>query len=139
MTKKQTEKNVLTVPEEEREGIVSLNIVAKNKNLLTIDNPSMSPAKLALNYQLQEMVNRAVRTGSMEGTVTLKISMEIEEDQDKETGEIIKKPKIKYKATSSVPVKSDLDGKMMGNYRMARDEDGAWLLADNQISMEELL
>lgn len=139
MNKKQTEKNVLTVPEEEREGIVSLNLVGNNKNLLTIDNPSMVPAKMALNFQLQEMVNKAVSTGSMEGTVTLKISMDIGEDIDKETGVIVKKPKIKYKATSSVPMKSDLDGKMMGNYSMARDVDGNWMLADNQISMDELM
>ena len=108
-------------------------------HLLRIDNPVLACAKASLDFCLQEMMKKAVKTGSMEGTVTLKISVELEERTDSGTGEIFLKPEIKYKATSSVPMKSDLDGKVMGLQKMRRNIDGDWLLVDNQVSMDELM
>lgn len=108
-------------------------------HLLRIDNPVLACAKASLDFCLQEMMKKAVKTGSMEGTVTLKIAVELEEWKDQDTGEIFLKPEIKYKATSSVPMKSDLDGKVMGLKRMQRNIDGDWLLVDNQVSMDELM
>ena len=108
-------------------------------HLLRIDNPVLACAKASLDFCLQEMMKKADKTGSMEGTVTLKIAVELEERTDSETGEYFLKPEIKYKATSSVPMKSDLDGKVMGLKRMQRNNDGDWLLVDNQVSMDELM
>lgn len=106
---------------------------------LRIDNPVLACAKASLDFCLQEMMKKAVKTGSREGTVTLKIAVELEECTDSGTGEIFLKPEIKYKATSSVPMKSDLDGKVMGLQKMRRNNEGDWLLVDNQVSIDELL
>lgn len=108
-------------------------------HLLRIDNPVLACAKASLDFCLQEMMKKAVKTGSMEGTVTLKIAVELEESTDSVTGEYFLKPEIKYKATSSVPMKSDLDGKVMGLQKMRRNNEGDWLLVDNQVSMDELM
>ena len=48
---------------------------------LSIDNPVLMGAKASLDTCLKAMVSKAVSTGSMEGTATLKISMEIEEGE----------------------------------------------------------
>lgn len=107
--------------------------------LLRIDNPVLACAKASLDFCLQEMMKKAVKTGSMEGKTTLTISMELEEWKDQETGEIYMKPEIKYKATSSVPMKSDMDGKVMGLKRMRQNRDGDWLLTDNQVCIDDLM
>lgn len=107
--------------------------------LLRIDNPVLACAKASLDYCLQEMMKKAVSTGSMEGKTTLTINVELEEWKDKDTGEIFLKPEIKYKATSSVPMKSDMDGKVMGLKRMQRNRDGDWLLVDNQVTMDDIM
>lgn len=107
--------------------------------LLRIDNPVLACAKASLDFCLQEMMKKAVKTGSMEGKTTLTISMELEERKDQETGEIYMKPEIKYKATSSVPMKSDMDGKVMGLKRMRQNRDGDWLLTDNQVCIDDLM
>ena len=41
---------------------------------LNIDHPMLQYAKNCLNQCLKQMVARAISTGSMEGTTTLKIS-----------------------------------------------------------------
>ena len=107
--------------------------------LLRIDNPVLACAKASLDFCLQEMMNKAVKTGSMEGKTTLTISVELEESTDSETGEYFLKPEIKYKATSSVPMKSDMDGKVMGLKRMRQNRDGDWLLTDNQVCIDDLM
>ena len=110
-----------------------------NKFELSIDNPMLKQAKVALNSCLNAMVCQAVKTGSMEGTAKLAISMEIVDAMDEITGEMQKIPEIKYKAAFSVPIKHSVDGKVTEYSNLQRDPEGGWLLVNGQISMEELM
>ena len=59
--------------------------------------------------------------------------------QDKKTGEIMKKPVIKFKVGWAVPIKSSAEGKLVSDSHLKRDEDGEWRLINNQLSIEELM
>ena len=106
---------------------------------LSIDHPTMTIAKISFDTCLKQMVAKAIETGSMEGSATLKISFDISDETDKETGEVYKMPKIGYKANYSVPMKYGTDGKIVENSRLIEKRDGGWMLASNQITMDELL
>ena len=106
---------------------------------LSIDNPVLMSAKASLDSCLKMMVSKAVSTGSMEGTATLKISMEIEEGTMEMTGEIVKQPVIKFKAGWSVPIKENEEGKLPAGHQLVRTPEGEWCLISNQVSIEELM
>ncbi len=108
---------------------------------LRMDHPSLVGAKVAMDNCLKAMVSKAVETRSMEGTATLKISMEILNVLNEETKEWEKKPSIKFKVGWSVPIKNSAEGKLMdiGGGRLVRNPDGEWCLVNNQISMDEVI
>ena len=106
---------------------------------LSIDNPVLMGAKASLDSCLKAMVSRAISTRSMEGTATLKISMEIEEGEIEETGEIVKQPVIKFRAGWSVPIKENEEGKLPAGNQLVRNPDGEWCLISNQVTMDELI
>ena len=58
---------------------------------------------------------------------------------DKKTGEIMKRPVIKFKVGWAVPIKSSAEGKLVSDSHLERDEDGEWRLINNQLSIEELI
>lgn len=111
----------------------------KKRFELSLDHPVLAQAKLVMDNCLKAMVSKAIETGSMEGTATLKISMEIEDALDKQTGEIIKKPTIKFKVGWAVPIKNSAEGKLITDSHLARDNDGDWRLINNQLSVEDIL
>ena len=108
---------------------------------LSIDNPVLMSAKASLDSCLKMMVSKAVSTGSMEGTATLKISMEILDVLNEETKEWEKKPSIKFKVGWSVPIKNSAEGKLMDicDGQLVRNPEGNWCLINNQVSMDELM
>ena len=106
---------------------------------LSIDNPVLMSAKASMDTCLRAMVSRAISTGSMEGTATLKISMEIEDGLIEETGEWVKEPVIKFKAGWSVPIKESEEGKLPHGNQLVRNPEGEWCLISNQVTMEELM
>ena len=106
---------------------------------LSIDNPILMGAKASLDTCLKAMVGRAISTGSMEGTATLKISMEIEDGVIEETGEVVRQPVIKFKAGWSVPIKESEEGKLPHGSQLVRNPEGNWCLINNQVSMDELM
>ena len=111
----------------------------KKRFELSLDHPVLAQAKLVMDNCMNDMVSKAIETGSMEGTATLKISMEIEDELDKQTGEIIKKPTIKFKVGWAVPIKRSAEGKLITDSHLARDNDGEWMLVSNQVSIDELM
>ena len=111
----------------------------KKRCELSLDHPVLAQAKLVMDNCLNAMVSKAIETGSKEGTATLKISMEIEDALDKQTGEIIKKPTIKFKVGWAVPIKNSAEGKLITDSNLARDNDGDWRLINNQLSVEDIL
>ena len=108
---------------------------------LRMDHPSLVGAKVAMDGCLKSMVEKAVQTRSMEGTATLKISMEILDVLNEETKEWEKKPSIKFKVGWSVPIKSSAEGKLMDicDGQLVRNPEGNWCLINNQVSMDELM
>ena len=64
----------------------------------SIYHAMMIGAKAAFDTCLRAAVNRAIATGSDEGSATLKISFEIFTSVDQETGELKRLPVLKYKA-----------------------------------------
>ena len=108
---------------------------------LSIDNPVLMSAKASLDSCLRTMVSKAVSTGSFEGSVTLKISMEIVEKLIEQTGEWVREPVIKFKAGWSVPIKNSAEGKQMDicDGQLVRNPEGNWCLINNQVSMDELM
>ena len=106
---------------------------------LSIDNPVLMSAKASLDSCLRTMVSKAVSTGSFEGSVTLKISMEIVEKLIEQTGEWVREPVIKFKAGWSVPIKENEEGKLPAGNQLVRNPEGEWCLISNQVSMAELM
>ena len=106
---------------------------------LCIDHPMLQRAKEGFNACLKTMVSRAISTGSMEGTANLKISFEINEAIDEETGESYRTPLIDYKAGYSVPIKNGCDGKIIEHSRILQNGKGGYILVNGQISMDELM
>ena len=106
---------------------------------LSIDHQMLKAAKIGFDACLKAMVAKAISTGSMEGSATLKVNFEITEETDKDTGEIYKQPEIRFKATYSVPLKQGCEGTIIEKSRIIQGRDGAWMLVNNQISMDELM
>ena len=106
---------------------------------LSIDNPVLMGAKASLDSCLKMMVSKAISTGSLEGSATLRISMEIEDGLIEQTGEIVKQPAIKFKAGWSVPIKENEEGKLPAGHQLVRNPEGEWCLISNQVRIEELM
>lgn len=106
---------------------------------LSIDHRILIGAKQSFDTCLRIAIERAIKTGSMEGSATLKVSFELEEDVDKDTGEAFIRPKIDFKSAYSVPLKDSIDGSVLDMCRIIPGSDGIYQLVTNQISMDEIL
>ncbi len=111
----------------------------KKRFELSLDHPALAGVKIDFEDCLKKMVTKAIGIGSMEGTVALKIHVEILEATSEETAEVQMMPVIKYKVSWSVPIKDGTEGKIPGGGQLVRSPDGEWCLINNQISMEDLL
>ena len=111
----------------------------KKRFELSLDHPALAGVKIDFEDCLKKLVSKAIGIGSMEGTASLKIHVEIMEAKSEETAEIQMIPVIKYKASWSVPIKDGTEGKIPGGGQLVRSPDGEWCLINNQISMEELM
>ncbi len=106
---------------------------------LSIDHPMLKTAKEGFNACMKAMVAKAISTGSMEGTASLKISFEILEAVDSDTGEAQKMPEIKFKAGYAVPIKNGCEGKITEESRILPGREGGYLLVNGQIRMDEIM
>ena len=112
----------------------------KKRFELTIDHPMLKGAKARFDTCLKIAMARAIRTGSMEGSATVKVSFEIGRTLDRDTGETGLVPALKYKASYAVPMKENFDGEVCENSRLIPGaEEGEILLVNDQICMEELM
>lgn len=112
----------------------------KKRFELTIDHTMLTGAKMSFDTCLKIAVARAIKTGSMEGSATLKINFELGRVIDKETGEAGLVPMIKFKTSYAVPMKENFDGEICENSRIIPGTaEGEFLMVNDQICMEELL
>ena len=106
---------------------------------LSIDHKMLEGAKGGFDTCLKIAVAKALATGSNEGSATLRVSFEIHNGVDSETGETYMLPEIKYKAGYSVPMKDGIEGKVIEASRLIRKNDGGFSLVNEQVSMDELM
>ena len=106
---------------------------------LSINHKMMEDARKAFDTCLGIAVQKAVATGSLEGSATVRVSFAIHNCTDEATGELYMVPEIRFKAGYSVPMKDGMDGKVIGNSRLIRKKDGGFALVNDQISMDELM
>lgn len=107
---------------------------------ISIDHKMLAAAKQCFDACLKEAVNRAITTGSMEGSATVKISFDLFKTVDQDTNEEMISPEFKFKATFSVPMKGGADGKIIEKSRIKPKEDGmGWILVNDQVTMDELM
>ena len=112
----------------------------KKRFELTIDHPMLKGAKTSFDTCLKLAMARAIRSGSMEGSATVKVSFEIFRRIDKDTGETFMVPVIKYKAGYAVPMKENFDGEVCESSQLIQGpEEGEILLVNDQICIDELL
>ena len=104
-----------------------------------MDHPALAGAKRGMGVCLKAAIKKALETGSMEGTATLKISFEIFKTTDNETGEIKTKPVIKSKFGYSVPMKQNAELTCTESCRIIQNKDGEYMLVTEQIGIDELL
>ena len=113
---------------------------ARNKQFeISIDHAMMIGAKAAFDTCLRAAVTKAIGTGSYEGSATLRLSFEIVNAMDKDTGEMRLMPVMKYKAGYSVPMKDSMDATIPESSHLIWKGDEGYLLINGQISMDELM
>lgn len=111
----------------------------KKRFELTIDHPMLKGAKASFDTCLKLAMARAIGTGSMEGSATVKVSFEIGHALDQKTGETMMVPTLKYKAGYSVPMKESFDNEICESSQLIRGPEDEILLVNDQVCMEELL
>lgn len=104
-------------PQEEESEIMPV----KTENTLSIESPYFASMRLALDQMLQKTVDRMMRKASSDGTVTLKISLSLN-DAMLQNGETIRQPVISHKITSSITSRETVDGFVAGDYALEFDE-----------------
>ena len=105
----------------------------------SINHAMLIPARQAFNECLGQAIDKAIRTGAMEGSATLKVSFEMMEILNTKTSEYEIIPQIKFKASSSVPIKESVEGKIAERATVREDKDWGWILVNNQINMDEII
>lgn len=86
----------------------------KDYEELTLDSDVFSSARSNFDLLMQELLEKMKTAESEEGSITLKVDLTLIEDLvDKSDGtvRVIRRPVIKHKVTTSVPLKNSLDSK----------------------------
>ena len=84
-----------------------------NYEEMTLESDTFQAARETFNLMLQKLFKKMEQSDMDEGSIDLKISIELNEDyvpQDDGTTVRIKKPLIKHKISTVVPVKDSMDG-----------------------------
>lgn len=89
-------------------------MATKDYEELTLDSDVFSSARSNFDLLMQELLEKMKTAESEEGSITLKVDLTpIEDLVDKNDGtvRVIRRPVIKHKVTTSVPLKNSLDSK----------------------------
>lgn len=109
-----------------------------------LNHPDFTGIRETMDAALNHTLLRMTDGNFSEGSVTLKIVIEIAEDQqgnvDPETGEIIRKPVFGGKVSINIPQKASADiPTVIGNKLEYDAERKRFVMINPQISMDELL
>lgn len=97
-----------------------------NYEEMTLESDTFQAARETFNLMLQKLFKKMEQSDMDEGSIDLKISIELNEDyvpKDDGTTVRIKKPLIKHKISTVVPVKDSVDGKRDTGMRLVHDEN----------------
>lgn len=97
-----------------------------NYEEMTLESDTFQAARETFNLMLQKLFKKMEQSDKDEGSIDLKISIELNEDyvpQDDGTTVRIKKPLIKHKISTVVPVKDSMDGKRDTGMCLVYDEN----------------
>ena len=97
-----------------------------NYEEMTLESDTFQAARETFNLMLQKLFKKMEQSDMDEGSIDLKISIELNEDyvpQDDGTTVRIKKPLIKHKISTVVPVKDSMDGKRDTGMCLVYDEN----------------
>ena len=106
---------------------------------ISIDHEALKSAKQGFDACMKHAIARAIGTGSNEGSVTLKVSFEINEKIDDVTGVTRREPDIRFKTAFSVPLKGGIDGKVIDQVVLMQNDKGDLIMVNGQVSMDEIL
>lgn len=96
-----------------------------NYEEMTLESDTFQAARETFNLMLQKLFKKMEQSEMDEGSIDLKISIELNKDyvpQDDGTTVRIKKPLIKHKISTVVPVKDSIDGKRDTGMCLVYDE-----------------
>lgn len=96
-----------------------------NYEEMTLESDTFQAARETFNLMMQKLFRKMEQSDMDEGSIDLKISIELNEDfvpQEDGTTVRIKKPLIKHKISTVVPVKDSADGKRDTGMRLVYDE-----------------
>ena len=105
---------------------------------ISIDHAIMKAAKASFDTCLKAAIAKAISTGADEGSASLKISFEVFQSMNQESGEYERNPIFKFKAGYSVPTKESIDGKIVEKSQLVTGPDG-YMIINGQITMDELM
>lgn len=101
----------------------------KNYEEITLDSNVLRNAREDFDFLLQKLFQKMEKNDSDEGSITLKVDINMITDflPDREgNGDKtikISKPVIRYKVTTSVPVKDSFDGKKVTGMKLVYDDE----------------
>lgn len=107
---------------------------------LSIDSQVFDDLRMQISQALNRCVARMRETGMMEGSVSAKIGLEFIDSRDKEpgTGPRVDVMKIDGKIGMTVPMRYEGKVNSKIGIQCVRGEN-SFMIADGQISMEEIL
>lgn len=128
-----------------------------NYEEMTLESDTFQTARETFNLMMQKLLKKMEQSDMDEGSIELKISIELKEDfvpRENDTTVIIKKPLIKHKISTVVPVKDSANGKqdigmeLVYDTEQSADSDvvsvvpaieqtGGYFLPDNQVNEQE--
>ncbi|MGN0400001.1 MAG: hypothetical protein ACI4EO_07730 [Blautia sp.] len=98
----------------------------QNYQELTLETDIFQQARETFNLLFQKLLKKMEQNNSEEGSITLKVDVEVSTDwvPDGEGGsDEIRKPVLKHKVSTTVPVKDSLDGKKDTGMNLVYDEE----------------
>ena len=105
---------------------------------IRIDSAAFAQLKMLIDHAMNYVVGVMMLEGRDKGNVTARINFEINKVMDSE-GVVNDKPTIGFKVSFDVPRKNSMTGAAPLNLYLYKDSKEGYILADQQLTMDELL
>ena len=106
---------------------------------LTLDSEIFEEFKMALESSIRGTIRQMIEQKVRGGAITAKVEIKLHEQTNDDTGEIFYIPDIESQVSIKVGSKGDFKAKKQGNFIMKPDNYGNYVIASNQISIDEFM